>query len=212
MFINGQIHHVFNRSIANYKILSDLRNCQRFIQALGYYNNPFNIVRLSHFLQHEQNYNPDLLLFNEENSVKFISYLIMPDHYHLLIKLIKADKFSKYIGDVENSFTKYFNTKLKRKGPLWESRFKSVRIRTDEQLLHTSRYIHLNCTTAGLVNKPESWIYSSYRQIISNSAVLEKILTEVSIPNKEIYRKFIEDRIDYQRKLKLIKRLLIDNE
>jgi len=134
----------------------------------------------------------------------------MPDHYHLLIKILIDRKFSKYISDVENSFSRYFNIRFKRKGPLWQSRFKAVRIKTNEQLLHVSRYIHLNPTTANLVKKPEDWIYSSYKKIISDPKYLREILTEISIKESASYKKFVENNIDYQRKLAIIKKLLLD--
>ena len=65
-----------------------------------------------------------------------------------------------------NSYTRYFNEKIKRKGPLWEGRFKKVLVNSDEQLLHLTRYVHLNPVSAGIVEKPEDWPCSSYREYI----------------------------------------------
>ncbi len=212
IFADNQIYHVFNRSIANFNIFGNSDNSTRFVQALGYYNNPFNSEKLSRFLEHEKNYYPNLLVLNQLNNVKFITWHIMPDHYHFMVKLLKGESFSKYVSDVENSFTKFLNLKIKRKGPLWESRFKAVRIRNNEQLLHTTRYIHLNAVSAGLVDKPEGWPFSSYREIITNPTLLKNTLTEISISDVGLYKKFVEDRIDYQRKLQKIKKLLIDGK
>src|SRR3989338_10054650 len=181
VFAEGEIFHVFNKSIANFPILKDLDNTKRFMQTLGYYNSSFNKMNLGNFLQENHDYDSDILLPVEGTFVKYLSYCLMPDHYHLLIKILIDRKFSKYISDVENSFSRYFNIRFKRKGPLWQSRFKAVRIKTNEQLLHVSRYIHLNPTTANLVKKPEDWIYSSYKKIISDPKYLREILTEISI-------------------------------
>lgn len=211
-FLKGEIYHVFNRSIAHFNIFNDLNNSQRFIQSLAYYNNPNNTFSLSTFLKNNKDYDQNLLIFEKINNVKFICHHIMPDHYHLLVKILKDNFFSKYLGDVENSFSKFFNNKFRRKGPLWESRFKTVKIKTNEQLLHVSRYIHLNSTTAGLVDKPEDWVFSSYKQIINDPKILKEVLTEISISNNNIYKKFTEDRIDYQRRLKKIKNLIIDDK
>ena len=134
----------------------------------------------------------------------------MPDHYHLLLKVLKENMLSKYISDVENSFSRFFNIKLKRKGPIWESRFKAVRVKTNEQLLHVSRYIHLNPTSSNLVEKPEDWIFSSYKSFITKSEILNKTMNEISISDRDLYKKFIEGNIDYQRKLKKIRNLFID--
>ena len=142
--------------------------------------------------------------------VKFLSYNIMPDHYHLVTKIVNDDYLSKYLGIVENSYCRYFNIKFRRNGPLFQSRFKAVRIRTNEQLLHVTRYVHLNPTTAGLVDKPEDWPDSSYPDIITDEKYLRKYLTEISIKTPTTYKKFVENNLDYQKKLKQIKKLLLE--
>jgi len=106
----------------------------------------------------------------------------MPDHYHFLLKIIKDNSFSKFIGDVENSFTRYFNIKFDWKGPLWQNSFKAVEIRSNEQLLHVSRYIHLNPTTSRLVDSPEDWIFSSYKDFITDKKLLNNPLAHSSRP------------------------------
>ncbi|MCF7887379.1 MAG: hypothetical protein K9L71_03090, partial [Candidatus Omnitrophica bacterium] len=80
-----------------------------------------------------------------------------------------------------------------------------------EQLLHLTRYIHLNPVTAYLTDKPESWDFSSYREYISCEK--DKIcqfddLLEVK-PNS--YKKFVKDRISFQRELANIKRLTLED-
>lgn len=210
-FVEGQIYHAFNKSIANFGIFKDLNNAEKFIKTLSYYNNKFIEMSLSKYLErHKDDIDLNLLLPKKYSYVKFISYCMMPDHYHLLVKVLTDSYLSKYISDVENSFTRYFNIKFERKGPLWQSRFKSVRIKTNEQLLHVSRYIHLNPTTSYLVENPGDWQFSSYREIISNNSLLKNTLTEISISNALNYKKFVNDQIDYQRKLKVIKKLILE--
>lgn len=206
-FVNGEIYHVFNKSIASYGIFKDITNGKRFIEALDYYNK----IDLHYSLSGAKilkNYKYVNLLDKRKNPVvDFISYCIMPDHYHLLVKL-QAGSLSKYINDIENSFTRFFNIKFERKGPLWQSSFKSVRIENNEQLLHVSRYIHLNPTTNELVKKPGEWILSSYNDLAIGDYL--KKIKEISIKNKFLYKEFVEDQIDYQILLKKIKRKLLD--
>jgi putative transposase len=134
----------------------------------------------------------------------------MPDHYHFLLKIMKSNSFSKFLGDVENSFTRYFNIRFDRRGPLWQNSFKAVEIRSNEQLLHVSRYIHLNPTTSRLVDKPEDWIFSSYKDFITNKNLLNDFMKEISINDITDYKKFVENNIEYQRELKNIKKLLFE--
>jgi putative transposase len=113
---------------------------------------------------------------------------------------------------VLNGYTRYFNAKHHRKGPLWTGRFKRVLVETDERLIHLTRYIHLNPVTAYLVDKPELWQFSSYREYLIREPMKEKVcefkhLLEIS-PNE--YKKFVDDQISYQRELAAIKDLILD--
>jgi len=92
---------------------------------------------------------------------------------------------------------------------LWQSSFRCIRIRSENQLLHTTRYIHLNPVTAGIVSLPEDWKYSSYKDYISCPEILAR-MTEMSVTNGLAYQKFVEDNIDYQQRLKQIKHLLLE--
>lgn len=209
IFKEGTIYHIFNKSISNYNIFKSVDDIKRFLIALDYYNNVLVTRSLSDLLKKEKGYHSVLLLPKQNSIVKFISYCIMPDHYHILVKTQMDNLLSKYMNDLENSFTRYFNIKHNRKGPLWQSAFKFVRIRSGEQLLHVSRYIHLNPTTNNLVEKPEEWEFSSYGKFTNNEDLLQKI-TEIPISNPSKYKKFVEDQIDYQRKLKRIKKFLLE--
>jgi len=203
------IYHIFNKSIAGYEIFKTDES-YRFIQILSYYNIIPSPSKLSYRLNSNQEVNTQILLPSENQIVKFICYCIMPTHYHLLVKILKDEYISHFLNTIGNAYTRYFNTKADRKGPLWQSPFQAVRIKTNEQLLHVSRYIHLNPTTANLVKNPEDWKFSSYKQYISDKRILEKIMTEISIKSPGLYRKFVENQKDYQKKLKTIQKLLLE--
>jgi putative transposase len=136
----------------------------------------------------------------------------MPTHLHLVLQQLKKDGISKLMNLVLNSYSSYFNKKHNRKGPLWESRFKVVAVQADEQLLHLTRYIHLNPVTALLVNSPEEWKYSSYGEYLSLTEKDQRICDfngclEI---NPLEYQRFVCNRIAYQRELAKVKSLLID--
>ncbi len=211
-FIKDSIFHVCNKSIANFGILKDHKNAERFIMTLHYYNYNEEKISLSQYLRKkgEKITDVNLLEPTENNIVKFIAYKIMPDHYHLVIKNLTNNHLSKYINTIENSFTRYFNIRFNRKGPLWQSRFRSVLVKTSEQLLHLTRYVHLNAVTDYLVDKPEDWKFSSYRNYIDTEGYLKNVLTEITIKKLDLYKKFVENRIDYQRRLKKIKKFILE--
>ena len=111
---------------------------------------------------------------------------------------------------VLDSYTRYFNKKIGRKGPLWEGRVKKVFVESDEQLLHLTRYVHLNPVSAGIVKKPEDWVYSSYREYIGMKKGKVCNKEKFFDFSKEEYKKFVEDRIDYQRNLEIIKHIILE--
>lgn len=183
---------------------------QRFLELMEYYNRPIVPYKYSIALQLDTYTYTNCLKEKSDQIVKIIAYCLMPDHYHLLVKIKNDTCFSQFISNIENSFSRYFNLLSKRKGPLWQSRFKDKRIRTNEQLLHVSRYIHLNPVTNYLIDNPIHWVYSSYRDYILSKTTLSETMTEISIKDPMTYKRFVEDQIDYQRALKSIKRLLLE--
>jgi putative transposase len=78
----------------------------------------------------------------------------MPSHYHFLLRPEEDGLLSRFIQRLFNSYTQAFNKQQGRSGTLFEGRAKSVRVDTDEYVLHLCRYIHLNPVRAGLVAHP----------------------------------------------------------
>jgi len=210
-FVDDGIYHIFNKSIANFNIFKSSQNSKRFIEILDYYNSVKKKPSFSNYLIKNQHYYLENLLYPRQNRiVKFLSYCIMPDHYHLLVKIINNVYIYKFLNNIGNSFTRYFNLKFNRKGPLWQFSYKAKVIINNEQLLHVSRYIHLNPTSAGLVDRPEDWRFSSYRDFIFDKTILEKIINEISIRKPLTYKNFVENNKDYQKKLKTIGKLILE--
>ena len=214
--VNGEVYHILSRSIAEYEIFNDQEDYLRFINLLVYYHKEGDLS-YSYFMTLEgvvkngfDNYFAKMTGDRDE-LVQVVAYCIMPTHVHLILKQLTSNGISDFIGKVLNSYSKYFNTKHKRKGPLWEERFKNILVITDEQLLHLTRYLHLNPATALIVEKPEDWPYSSYCEYlgIGQGIGLCKYQDILNI-NPKSYRKFVNDRISYQRELAKIKALIID--
>ncbi|MCM8766803.1 MAG: transposase [Candidatus Omnitrophica bacterium] len=194
-------YHIFTKSIAGYKIFVKDRDFRRMQEIVWYYR-----------YERKRRFSQTIDLTKEsygDKLVKIVSYCIMPTHLHFIIGEEKEKGISKFMANILNSYTKYFNLLHNRKGPLWESRFKKVLIESDEQLLHLTRYIHLNPTTSGLIEKPIDWRFSSYREFLNYKTDL-KICEFDELINVDVneYKKFVEDYIDYQRQLHKIKKLI----
>ena len=216
---NGEVYHVFTRSIADFKIFNDALEYDRILQLIRYYQVK-NKSKFSDFIDssivHQIGFDAALETVSKNNNplVQIIAYCLMPTHIHLILKQLTDKGISIYMSNILNSYSRYFNTKYHRKGPLWESKFENVLVKDDEQLFHLTRYQHLNPVTAGLVDKPEDWIYSSYKEYIEDIDDAKRICYWNSLlkiqPNE--YKKFVNNRMSYQRDLAKIKKLLIENE
>lgn len=207
-FYSGQFYHVCNKSIANYSIFRTESFSQRFLDVVDYYNTNEEIQNFGKTKLLKNLELPGLLNMNDRRIIDIYAYCVMPDHYHLLFEVIGSESITNYISKVQNSYTRFYNLQNRRKGPLWQSHFRVAEISSDEQLLHVSRYIHLNPTTNKLVAKPEEWQRSSYSSYINSSILKEK--KALRINSIQAYRSFVEGNIDYQQKLKKIKKLLLD--
>lgn len=211
----GEIYHVFNRSIAEFRILNDATEFSRMLQVIKYYQIN-NEIKLSDFLELEMvlknGFDGFLKIISPDKvkRVQIIAYCLMPTHFHLVLKQLTDNGISTYLRNLQNSYSHYFNTKHRRRGPLWESKYKNVLVTNDEQLNHLVRYLHLNPSAAGLVKKPEDWHFSSYKEYLSkidNSICQFSDLLDIK-PSS--YRRFVNDQISYQRELSKIKKLLLE--
>lgn len=214
----GEIYHIFNKSIAEFNIFNNTSEFLRMLNVIRYYQTEKPLIKFSDFLRSSRVQLGDVNISfpdrsNKEKLVEIIAYCLMPTHIHLILKQLKEDGISIFMNRILNSYTRYFNIRHKRKGPLWEGRFKNILVTTDEQLIHITRYVHLNPVTAYLVDKPEKWLASSYREYLLEVNEMDKICKYDGILNIDqiSYKDFVEDRISYQRELAKIKNLLIEN-
>src|SRR5690606_15236868 len=75
-------------------------------------------------------------------TTSLLCYCLMNNHFHLLLHQKDEGGMSKLMRGIMTSYSRYFNTKYERSGPLFESRYRASRISSDPYLMHVSRYIH----------------------------------------------------------------------
>lgn len=212
----GEVYHIYTRSIAKYVVFNNPVEFDRMLHLINLYRYANFNYKYSQFLKLTSSLQYDIidsLRSKEDLLVEIIAYCLMPTHIHLSLKQLVEDGIARYMARVLNGYSRYFNTKHGRVGPLWFGRFKNVLVSNDEQLLHLTRYIHLNSTSANLVNKPEDWGYSSYHEYINNTDNKVRICNfkDLITIKPEDYKEFIEDRKGYQQQLSIIKSLTIDD-
>lgn len=218
VFANDEIYHIFNRGVEKRPTFMDKRELDRGIKTLDFYRFANLPLKLSKFLVLPDSERIKFaydLYHKHEKMVKIISYCLMPNHFHFMLKQIKKKGISTFVSNFTNSYTKYFNTKHERVGPLFQGLFKAVRIESDEQLIHVSRYIHLNPTSSFLIDAKqlENYQWSSYPEYldISQNKITSKEIVLDMFSSKEAYKKFVMDQVDYARQLEQIKHLSLED-
>jgi REP element-mobilizing transposase RayT len=99
---------------------------------------------------------------SERFEVDIFAYVLMSNHYHLLIRTNQGN-LSKSMQWVGTTYTRRFNLQHFRSGHLFQGRFKSILVQNDAYLMQLSCYIHRNPLRAGLVNRLADYRWSSYR-------------------------------------------------
>lgn len=90
------------------------------------------------------------------------AYCLMTTHYHLLITTKEAD-LARGMQRMNGRYAQWFNARHSRSGHVFQGRYHSVLIESQGHLLEVYRYIALNPVRAGLCERPEEWLWGSYR-------------------------------------------------
>lgn len=157
-FINGEIYHLYNRGVEKRKIFVDENDKFRFVFSLYECNdqNPV-IMRDRIFKRKERNLklrpiikkvsiSPTSGRLKRERLVDILVFCLMPNHYHLVVKQLVDGGISRFMIKLGDSYVKYFNDRHKRTGlgSLFQGKFKSKIIESNDQLLSLVTYVHLN--------------------------------------------------------------------
>lgn len=193
-FVNGSFYHVYNRGVEKRKTFMDRRDHLRFLETLDFYRKSPVPMKLSDFRRGEIKLKK---IENQEELVRIFCYCLMPNHFHLLVQQSADGGISEFMRKLSDSYTRYFNTKHKRIGSLFQGAFKAKLVETEEYLLHLSKYIHRNSFPL------EEWErkvypYSSYQYYLSGGAPLfydtSFISSFFSKTNPNLtYRAFVEE-------------------
>lgn len=130
-------YHVFNRSNARIPIFNKEDDYLHFIKLLIDYSNKFNL--------------------------KIYHWVIMSNHYHLLLEMEEPEYISKFMAGLNRAYTHYFHKIYLSSGLLWQGRFKLQPVQKERYLLACGRYIERNPVKANIVPEAQDYLYSSAR-------------------------------------------------
>jgi len=176
----GAFYHVLSRGIEQRDIFYDNADRQNFLNILGSMSERFNI--------------------------DIYAYVLMTNHYHLLVKTNKAN-LSRSLQWLGTTYTGRFNRRHDRRGHLFQGRFRSIIVENDAYLIQLSFYIHRNPVRAGLVERLANYRWSSYPAYTYGSAQpnwlnTEFLLSQFNVQDK--HRAYREKVQEYAREEKRI--------
>ena len=151
----GNIYHVFNRGIEKRKIFQKQQDYERFVLGLYFFNDKkpsMNVWENLHFNKRETKaiisstiVPPGGTIVEDERScvVDFLSFALMPNHFHFILREIRQGGITLFMQKM-GGYSQYFNKQYDRVGPLFQGRYKAVRIKDDEHLINIFSYVHTN--------------------------------------------------------------------
>ncbi len=152
----GETYHIYNRAVGDELLFKSEKDYEYFIKKLKRFIIPI---------------------------ANIFAYCLIPNHFHLLLKIKESDyisglhnieekEYSKFItkvfGNFFNSYSKSYNKVHKRKGRLFIQPYKRIVVEDEYYFRILVNYIHRNPIHHGLVLNFSDWKYSSYSIILSN--------------------------------------------
>ena len=201
----GGIYHVYNRGNWKQDIFLDEQDMNFFLYKIRQYLFP----------EREKMVDSIKLKINPlpENSFSLVSYCLMPNHYHFLLRQDTDVPTNKLISRVCTSYSKYFNKKYNRVGHLFQDQFKQVTVGDNDYLRWLTCYIHQNPKVAQITKNAEGYNWSSYAHYLGkrkDNIVRGEETVLSQFKNKADYKKFVEESYQIIKDRKDLEHLLID--
>jgi len=220
-FTNDEIYHIILRGLDDSLIFKDINDYYRGIFSIYEFNNAKHIEirkRREERKREKASGVPDSVVDRREKLVDILAFCFMPNHIHLLLKQVKNGGIVKFMNKSGSGYAGYFNRKYKRKGYVFQNRFRSVPIGDDNQLRTIFNYIHVNPISLiepgwkengidnldKVVSFLENYKWSSYSDYIGENnfpSVTEREFLLETLNGVVGCKEAIENWIEYKRKL-----------
>lgn len=185
-------YHIYNRGAYKHRIFKDSQDYNVFIEILAYY---LKCPTAKHFSYKKLIKNPYIKVPNLcVDSVRLVTYCLMPNHFHFIFKqmpeAIKKTNISNLMRRLSITYAMYFQYKYQHTGALFESKYKNVKVDTNKQLLHLSKYIHKNPNK--LTKNLENYAFSSLPNYLKQTKPINWLYPEYVLKLVNNYQKFIK--------------------
>ena len=133
-FAVDEYYHCYNRGTDKRVVFCDQQDYQYFIKSAESYNSTLILGKLRLYDDNQ----------STERIVDIVSYCLLPNHYHFVLKERVEHGVSNFIHRLSLGYTMYFNNKYKRSGVLFQGPFKSKHIEDDQDLRQVIAYVNFN--------------------------------------------------------------------
>lgn len=218
-FVTGEYYHIYNRGVDKRITFSDESDVHRFYDSIEQFNaiEPIGSIYENSFVKKLGSPTSKL---EQDVLVTLVAHCVNPNHFHLILKQETEKGIEKFMQKIGTGYTKYFNNKYKRSGTLFQGKFKSIHVHSNEYLLHLSAYVNLNdqvhqlgSPTSKLVGSRSSW--DEYVEGDENTpGICEKGIVLEQFENKEDYKKFammtLKDVLERRSELKDFEEMFLE--
>ena len=120
----------------------------------------------------------------EIHRVELYCYLLMPNHYHIVLRPLIDGEMSRFMAWVGGTHTMRYHAHYHTSGMghVYQQRYKSFPIQNDEHFFVACRYVERNALRAGLVDRAENWRWSSLWRWLQSSEPSPRLLSKWPSP------------------------------
>lgn len=165
--VGNHVYHVINRAVMRLEIFSTKEEFQLFEKLLA--------------------------SASEETGMRILAYVLMPNHWHLLLHTENDGDLGLFMHRLTNTHTRRVHslTGTIGHGPIYQGRYKSFLIQNDVHLLTVLKYIERNPVRAGLSSRAEQWQWGSAWRRVRGTSSQKKLLVQLPVPIPEEYQAWI---------------------
>ncbi len=120
----------------------------------------------------------------EIHEVELYSFVLMPNHYHLVLRPLVEGEMSRFMGWVGGTHTMRYHAHYHTggMGHVYQQRYKSFPVQDDDHFFVVCRYVERNALRAGLVKRAEQWRWSSLWRWLGSPEPEPKLLSSWPLP------------------------------
>ncbi len=196
----GEYYHLYNRGVEKRDIFLTQEDRKRFKRLLYVANGTESFI----FRDIEGKSLKEI--DRGEPLVAIAAWVLMPNHFHILVKEITEGGTAMFMRKLCTGYSSYFNKRHDRVGPLFQGRYKSQHVVSDNHLKYLFAYIHLNplklldpsWKERGNINVTKAKKYISAYEYSSHLSYVEAGREESILLSKTEFPEYFSEKKDFE--------------